>query len=265
MQHPLFRPSRLVSSFALFAMFSAFSPASMALQPLITDDTGTQGSGGHQLEFSYSHDRTRSDGAVERADFVPATYTYGLAETLDIYGGVAYGRIRASGESASGFSNAVFGLKWRFFDSGDSGTSLALKPEVVLPVSQQREEEGFGVGKTSGALTIILSQDVSFGSVHFNAGMGRDRCRHPENDSTNRHFSVAPIWDISERWKLALDVGFDQYRSNGETSRAKYGEIGVIFAPAENLELAAGFIRTLGSGNPKPTTSSVVAGVTWRF
>lgn len=264
MKRSLFGSLKPVSFSALVVMCSAFSPASMALQPLITDDTGTQGSGGQQLEFSYGYNRTRLDGE-ERADSVPVTYTYGLTETLDVYGGIAYGRIRAAGERASGFSNAVFGLKWRFFESEKSGTSLAVKPEVVLPVSERREAEGFGTGKTSSALTIILSQDVSFGSVHFNAGVGRDRHRNAGDDSNNRHLSVAPIWDISERWKLALDVGFDLYRSNGDSSREKYGEIGVIYAPAENLELAAGFIRTIGDGNPKPATKSVLAGVTWRF
>jgi hypothetical protein len=267
----------LISS-ALLAVFAAFSTPSSALQPLITDDTGTQGAGGNQLEVSFNRERTRTDGEdgergeTERVRSIPVVYTYGVTETLDVYAGVEHARIRFRGpegnDRASGFANTVIGAKWRFFENEASGTSLAIKPEVALPVSSQREEDGLGTGRTSGSLTFILSQDLPFGSVHFNAGVGRDRFRHSEDNpsaASIRHFSVAPVWDISEQWKLALDVGIDRERSDGHTVRSKYGEIGAIYAPSENLEFAFGIIRASDDEHPKSKTHGLTLGLTWRF
>jgi hypothetical protein len=268
---------RLLSSTALLAVLAAFSTPSSALQPLITDDTGTQGAGGNQLEVSFNRERTRTDGeegergTTERVRSVPVVYTYGVTETLDVYAGVEHARIRTRNaeekDGASGFANTVIGAKWRFFENEASGTSLAIKPEVALPVSSQREEDGLGTGRTSGSLTFILSQDLPFGSVHFNAGAGRDRHRHPDenHNASIRHFSVAPVWDVSEQWKLALDVGVDRERSDGHTVRTKYGEIGAIYAPSENLEFAFGIIRASDDDHQKSKTHGLTFGLTWRF
>lgn len=268
MQISFRKPTRHVSANLLLAL-AAFSSSSSALQPLITDDTGTQGSGGNQLEVSYSRDRTRVDGEIERVHSVPVVYTYGVTDTVDIFASVAYSRIRTSvaGGDASGMGNTVLGAKWRFFESEESGTSLAIKPEVAIPVSSQRESDGLGTGKTSGNLTFILSQEVPFGAVHFNAGLGRDRYRHSdENPKTDyRRVSVAPVWDVSEQWKLALDLGTESARADGQTVRSRFAEIGAIYSPSKDVDLALGFIRSTDDESPKSTTHSVTAGLTWRF
>ena len=254
---------------AVFPVALGLSFQAAALQPLITDDTGTQGEGGNQLEVSYSRERTSSGGDTERVHTVPVVYTYGLTETVDIFASASYARIRndVPGGDASGMGNSTVGAKWRFYENEESGTSLALKPEVLIPVSSQRESDGLGTGKTSGNLTFILSQEVPFGAVHFNAGVGRERFRHSsENPKTDyTRFSVAPVWDVSEQWKLALDLGTESARADGETVRSKYSEIGAIYSPHKDIDLALGYIRTTDDEQPKSTTYSVTAGVTWRF
>ncbi len=253
----------------LFSALSVFPGQVAALQPLITDDTGTQGAGGNQLEVSYSRDRTSVVGETERVHTVPVVYTYGLTDTVDIFASVAYSRIRNNipGGDASGMGNTVLGAKWRFFENEESGTRLAIKPEIAIPVSSQRESDGLGTGKASGNLTFIVSQEVPFGAVHFNAGLGRDRFRHA-NDSPKtdfQRFSVAPVWDVSAQWKLALDLGTESARADGETVRSKFTEIGAIYSPGKDLDLALGYFRTTDDEHPKSTTHSVTAGLAWRF
>ena len=92
---------------ALFAVVMGVSGSASALQPLIPDDTGTQGAGGNQLEASYSRDRTRVGGDTERVHTVPLGYTYGLTDSVDIYASVAWSRIRVTGDDASGLGNTV--------------------------------------------------------------------------------------------------------------------------------------------------------------
>jgi len=257
---PVFKPSGFFPFLALFAAFSA-----SAMQPLISDDADTQGSGSHQIELSYSRDHTRWNGETEQLDSLPFTYTYGLTDTLDIFAGISYLHIWVSGDHSSDFSNVGIGFKWRFFESDASGTSLALKPEVLFPAGSRCEEKGLGSGKTSGSLTLILSQKVPFGSMHFNAGVGRVRFHYSDDNTTNRHFSVAPVWDVSEQWKLALDMGIDLTRSGGGTVRSKFAEIAAIYSPGQNLDLSAGYIRAFDSRHPRPMLHGVVTGVTWRF
>ncbi|MDR2788497.1 MAG: transporter, partial [Candidatus Accumulibacter sp.] len=242
-------PSRLLFGVMLFSVFTVYSAPSSALQPLVTDDTGTTGAGGNQIEVSFDRERTRwrnEEGKreSERVTSVPVTYTYGLTENLDIFAGIDYSRVRVSGEDdANGFGSTVVGGKWRFFENEASGTSLAVSSEIAIPVSSRRENGGLGVGKTSAGLNFILSQELPFGEIHFNAGIGRERFRDSEENATNRNFSVAPVWNVSEQWKLALDVGIDLSRSGGNTVRSRFAEIGAIYSLSEGVELAIGYIH----------------------
>ena len=248
---------------------AGLSSSAFALQPLITDDTGTQGSGGNQLELSFSDERAKTDGNTDRTLSVPVVYTRGLTESLDVYVGAGYSWLRpdSPGSNVNGATNTSLGAKWRFYENEESGSSLALKPEVIFPVSSGREADGLGTGKTSGSLTLIYSQDVPFGAVHVNAVVGRERYRDDEisPDATTSRFSVAPVWDVSERWKLALDVGTESARAAGDTVRSNYVELGAIYSPGKDLDLAVGLIRARNSESPETTTYTATAGLTWRF
>ncbi|HRE18442.1 MAG TPA: hypothetical protein PLW86_15460, partial [Rhodocyclaceae bacterium] len=76
-------------------------------------------------------------------------------------------------------TNPVMGIKWRFYDNQESGTSLAIKPELHLPISADREAKGLGSGRTSWLLTAALTQTVSFGAVHFTLGMAGSAIVNP--------------------------------------------------------------------------------------
>ncbi|MBS1229989.1 MAG: hypothetical protein H6R17_3266 [Proteobacteria bacterium] len=259
-------PLRVFSPLLLLACLS--SPV-LALQPLITDDTGTQGSGGNQLEFSFGEARAKSDGSTDRTRSLPVVYTRGLSESLDVYVGLNYSWIRpdSPGGDANGGTNPSLGAKWRFYENEESGSSLALKPEILFPVSSGREVDGLGTGKTSGKLTLIYSQDVPFGAVHLNAGVGRDRYRDSEinPDTTTTRFSIAPVWDVAEQWKLALDLGAESARAAGSTLRSNYVELGAIYSPGKDLDFALGLIRSVNNDSPRTTTDTATVGLTWRF
>ena len=259
----------LIKPWSLFTASLVFSGSAQAFQPLITDDTGTQGAGGHQLAFAVSRERAHNREETERTRTLDGVYTYGLTETLDLFAGTGYSRLhtRSTDRRVSGFGNPAIGAKWRLFEAEEAGTSLALKPEIVLPVSAARERNGLGTGKTSGNLTLILSQEVPFGAIHVNAGVGRDRYRDSEENPTTsyKRFSVAPVWEISETWKLAVDLGIESARAAGDTTRTRFAEVGAIYSPNKALDFALGAIRSVDNASPKTTTHTLTAGVTWRF
>jgi len=240
-----------------------------AFQPLVTDDTGTQGAGGNQVELSVNLDRVRVDGETERVRTVPFVFTRGLSDTFDVFAGFSHSRIKPDSSSATvnGNANPTVGAKWRFYESESTGSTLAIKPELILPISRPREDSGLGSGRLSGNLTFILSQEVPFGAVHVNVGVGKERYRDTQTNpnATIRRASIAPVWDVSDQWKLAADLGVESSRAAGATTRSRFAELGAIYSPDKDVDLAFGVIRSSDNATPKSVTHTLTAGVTWRF
>ena len=251
------------------AMLATMSSATLALQPLITDDTGTQGDGGKQVEVSFVDEQASLAGDSTRTRAMPLVFTWGATEALDLYVAINPTTIRSNvpGVDADGLGNTALGVKWRFFENEDSGTSLALKPEVRLPVSSDQEAAGLGTGATSYGLTLILSQDVSFGAIHFNLAAGRDEFRTssliPQANSLRT--SIAPVWNLSEQWKLGLEVGRESVSSAGDTTTTQFVQLGAIFSPDKDLDIALGILRSNDSATPQTSTTTATIGLTWRF
>jgi hypothetical protein len=268
--HKTFKKSKQgPASQLLLLMIAGFSLPAFAFQPLITDDTGTQGRGGNQFEFSLTEDRSQTAGASERSRSLPVVYTRGLSESIDLFAGASHEKISPAGAEgdASGGGNPSIGAKWRFFENEESGSSLAIKPEIVFPVSAGRERSGLGSGKISGRLSLIASQQLPFGAIHLNAGVGNERYRDDQGtpDATTTRFSLAPVWDVSEQLKLALDLGAQSARSAGTTLRSNFVELAAIYSPDKDLDFALGVIRSSDSDSPRTTSTAATAGVTWRF
>ena len=250
-------PSRIA---ALVAMLLTAAGA-QAFQPLITDDTGTQGTGGNQLELA----GTRAKTDTETARDVAFVYTRGLTDGLDVFVEVGRQSINNGTTTEKGPTNPAVGAKWRFYEN-ERKTSLAIKPIYVAPVSAENETKGMGTGKSSYELSLILTQEMGWSAVHANLLTGRAKYRDTAanpNENTSQ-FSVAPVWNASEQWKLAVDLGVISTRAGGTAEKSRFGELGAIYSPNENLDFAVGFIRETNR-NTDETTKTVTAGVTWRF
>jgi hypothetical protein len=242
--------------------------AACAFQPLVTDDTGTQGTGGNQIEIAYNHTVDKAPGAREVTRELPLVYTRGITDALDLYVGVGYLRIAPPDAPAErGLGNAALGAKWRFYEDEAGKSSLALKPEVLMPVSSQREARGLGTARVSYGATLIATQETSFGAVHANLAVERVRYEDHALSAAERRtlwrLSVAPVWDVTEGWKLALDAGVTTNPDRAERSSMGYIEIGAIYSPSKQLDLAAGVVRNLRDGDVRTTLGTI--GLTWRF
>jgi hypothetical protein len=238
-----------------------------AAQPLITDDTGTQGKGGQQIEVSQTQERMRQGIDRGRSRATGLTYTLGLNDQADVFFSGAYQGLRLANVSPdSGWGNPVLGVKWRLWEHEVSKTSLALKPELVLPVSAAAEALGQGAGKVSYALSAIVTREMPFGALHVNAAFSRDRMRNSLETEQAMRYSVAPVWDLSASWKLALDVGVQTTRSGtGIRVRSRFAEVGAIYSPDKNQDWALGLIRSSDNDSPESTRRTLTGGWTLRF
>ena len=253
-----------------FIGLAALTPvAALAFQPLITDDTGTQGEGGNQIEAAYSRTSDKTPGGRTITHEVPLVFTRGITDELDIYVGGARLRIApdAPATTESGWGNPVIGAKWRFYDNEASKLSFALRPEVSIGVSDSKEARGLGTGKTSYGVGLLMTQETSFGS--FLANLQVDRANYADDTlnagerRTQYRLSVAPVWDVAEGWKLALDSGVMTNADRPAKDWMGYVELGAIYSPGKDLDLALGVIRNNHDGDVKSTMLTM--GVTWRF
>jgi hypothetical protein len=242
--------------------------------PLVTDDTGTQGRGGHQIEldFVYSQDTSNvfeDDGRVvdsttERSNTIPVTYTYGVTDNVDVYIGVVR-QVNAVG----GWLNSGLGFKWNFAGEQDSGWSFAVKPTVLLPVTKTMQTNGLGNAATNWQVNLIGSYLATTHELHLNAGYSSNRYAElQDTDPQRTHLwsvSAAPVWVLNPEWKLALDMGFQSNPSLNSQYLA-FGEVAVIYAPIKNLQLGLG---VMGSTALNAQTSNkgltLMGGLTYQF
>jgi len=243
--------------------------AAAAFQPLITDDTGTQGAGGNQLEFAYTNATEKLAGTKSVTQLFQPVYTRGITDELDIFFGMNGLSIEspAPGTTERGWANSVLGAKWRFYDDEPGKLSFALRPAILLPVSDSREARGLGSGKTSYGLGLLMTQETGFGS--FLANLVVDRINYQDNTlnvadrRTITRLTIAPVWNVAEGWKLALDTGAITNPDRTAKDWFGYVEIGAIYSPGKDLDFALGVIRNNRDGDA--STTLLTMGVTWRF
>lgn len=240
-----------------------------AFHPLVTDDTGTQGAGGNQLEFSYSRTIEQEPGTQAVTSALPLVYTRGLGDAVDVYIGGSWLRFSppAPDDTQTGAGNTLVGLKWRFFEDEAGKLSLAVKSEFRFPVSKRAEDRGVGTARSNAGAALLLSQETGFGAIHANLAVNSQRFELAGNQAAYRdalwRLSVAPVIDLTERWRIAFDAGLVTNPHRTEKSRMAYIEAGAIYAPTRNIDLAAGIIRDIDHQGHQVRVFT--AGVTWRF
>jgi len=175
----------------------ALSGTSLAMQPMITDDTGTQGKGKFQLELAYEFDDEDTDGVEERVNQVEATASLGITDTVDLVVGLPYQFIttKEAGErmTEDGISDLSIEVKWRFFER--ENFSLAIKPGLSLPTGN--DDKGLGAGEVGGSVFFIATQAVEPWAFHFNAGYLRNESTADEERNI-WHVSVATEVEVAK-------------------------------------------------------------------
>ncbi len=243
----------------LAAGLLAFTAPSHAAHPLVTDDTGTQGTGRWQFELNTDHARARDDDdSTAWARDVNATLTRGLTDTLDLAVNLPWVQFGATGESSvSGVSDLALLAKWRFYDNGQ-GWTLGVRPLVTFPTGD--EDKGLGNGRADGSLTLISSVESGPWTWLANAGYA-----YNDNKAGDRRHlwvvTTAMLFRPNAQWTLAADIGAIRAAEVGEGTE-KFGLIGIIYHIGEDIDLDVGWRRARGIG---PSANILGAGVTLRW
>lgn len=237
-----------------------------AALPLITDDTGTQGKGKFQFEIGGEYDRDRETvfGVTirETDTIIGTTLTYGLTDRTDIFIGAPYtwNTVKEEGvpdTRAHGIGDTALGAKWRFWEN--VGLSLGLKPFITLPSAN--DSKGMGSGKIGLGIFFITTAEYEPWTFHVNLGYILN-----ENTLNERkdvwHASLASDYAVSKNWKLCTDIGTETNRDRASEIEPRYALAGIIYSPAEHIELSLGVKHGL---NDEEIDWSLLPGITYRF
>jgi hypothetical protein len=240
----------------------------------VTDDTGTQGTGGNQIQIDYAFNKSTNAITDEDGIFIEdqlgssnaylLTYTRGISENIDIFVGAA----RQAG-SVSGWQSTGIGLKWVFAGDQTQGWSAAIKPIIILPTSQNMQNNGLGPAKTNVNVTLISSYLSDTYEWHFNASYASNRqVMNADTEAERQNIwsvSVSPVLVLNPQWKVGLDVGF-QNNPGFNSKTSAYGELGFLYSPIENLQLGLGVIYAADlNAKNKAYSYTLTTGLTYQF
>lgn len=241
--------------------------------PFQTDDTGTQGTGGNQIEIDYIYNESEvvefgSDGqpstSSNTSNAFPLTYTRGVSSNIDLFVGNSL-----QTTPTSGWQNTAIGAKWVFAGDQKTDWSFALKPVLLLPITSAAQNAGLGSAEVNGSVDLIGSYLSDSYQLHINLGYASNRLQNTPDTSNQRadiwSASLAPVWVVNEQWLVGIDFGI-QTNTGLNTEYSGYAQIGVSYSPVPNLQLGLGIISSSDLGDRNNTRStSVTAGITYQF
>lgn len=228
--------------------------SAMAARPMITDDTGTQGTGNQQVEFNLDRTKQRDNQRQHNGNL---TYAYGLNDSLDVFAEQPF-----TVTKPRGLNDSTLGLKWRFFQRDT--TSVGLKSSVSM--GNANEDKGFGTGRSNLTTTLIASFESGPWGLHYNLGLATNRYKLEEARNSNRNLlwktSAAATYAVLPQLKLAADVGIERNPEVGNSLKPAYALTGLIYSPHKQVDLDLGVKFGL---NPAEIKHQLAAGVTLRF
>jgi hypothetical protein len=264
-----------------------------AFEPLNTDDAGTVKKGGNQIEmYFYSIHKLNQpagpgqDVSSPGAEFVgpgstksfPFTYTRGVSENVEIAIGTQYNATpRASNYSP--LSNYNLNAKWRFWGEEGDSWNFAIKPILQFPDSKQQQVVGLGQAAFNYGATFISSYYLNESlETHINVGYMRSpyNVNYLNGGSASPlrlniySASIAPVWNVMDGLRLALDFGVQTNPPSTEQQSTMYGMVAAIIGLSESVDFGISMMRSaqntglilVGNG---PNSTRLDTGITWRF
>jgi hypothetical protein len=163
-----------------FAASLAVSGTSFAQggPPMVTDDPETPGDGHWEINLAAFGDRTRS-GRTEVS--VPdADINYGLGDRIQLKVDVPWTFVHQSGDAwKSGLGTGNVGVKWRFIDGGEEGTSFSTYPQYLSGwVASSRNRD---IASSEKEFFLPFEAATKAGEWSFDGEVGRNFVRGGDN------------------------------------------------------------------------------------
>lgn len=166
-------------------------------------------------------------------------------------------------------SSGVFGVM------ASKAGRLPSNPPLPCP---HQQAVGIGFASTNYELNVISSYYWDQIHVHSNVSYARNpyNTNYPVSGSTeplrtNAYaFSIAPVWVVNVRWRLALDFGVGSNILLNANRFSDYGMVAAIYSITPDVDLGLSIMRSAANFGTVFSGSGVYslrseAGITWRF
>jgi hypothetical protein len=232
------------------ALAAAFASGAYGAHPLNTEDTGTQGKGGWQLEVNGERSRDEGENGAQAA----AILSHGAADSVDLQFGVPWqdtGAARGGGD--------LFGaLKWRFWEQDKGPLSAGVRAAVTSPSGD--ETNGLGNGRPTWAAQLIGQYEGERWIFLAHLGYRRNLNTAGERDSIGE-VSGAVLYKAGASLKLLVDGNVTTNPDPQSDKKIRQAVIGAIWSPTRDLDLDIGLRR----GNDAAIDRALMLGVTQRW
>jgi len=173
-----FHSSKVAALIGSVALAAALGASGLSLAqggpPMVTDDPGTPGDGHWEINLAITGDRTRSGRHEVSAP--DADINYGLGDRIQLKLDVPWTFARETGAGwTSGLGTGNVGVKWRFIDGGEDGTSVSTYPQYMsgwLASSRAR-----GVASSDREFFVPFEVSTKAGDWGLDAEVGRNFVR----------------------------------------------------------------------------------------
>jgi hypothetical protein len=232
----------------------AWAPAVFAAHPMLTEDTGTQGTGKFELELGFAQAR---DGGTKALEFGPQL-SYGVQDNVDLIARPTWLYVRGSGTDGTtqGFGDTGLDFKWRFPAQG----SLTFGVRAGVDVPTGNSDKGLGNGKVSPHAILIATRVTEPWLLAANVDYVYDPLV-----GDRRHLwgaSMAAVYSTEGGWRFSAEVGTAANPDPSRTSWLTVARLGAIATVAPGFDVDAGYQARLTRAAP---AEIVLAGVTLRW
>ena len=243
--------------FAASTVFCAIMLAApgilLAGPPFLTEDSGTQGKGNVEAEFTFEYQKA-DDGAKTKT--LGNSFALGIAPKTDLSIGYSYDFVNVpDGDNSRGMNDVEVQLKTALNDGNGWLPTFGIKGGVSLPV-----ESG---GQTTVLLTGIAQWEFEPFSVFANVGadIGTRLAGNDERSDAIRA-GIAGSWSVVESLKLVSEITWSKVTNPHREGSVWDWMIGTRWSLNDTMTLAAGLRIGL---NDNAQDYAVSVGFSWAF
>jgi hypothetical protein len=221
--------------------------------PMLSEDTGTQGTGNAELELGNAWGQ---DHGVSTFLFQPQ-WSYGVSSTLDLIIQPSWTSVTTPGAGRErGLGDTNLDFKWRFY--GAAPWSLGVRAGLETPTAH--DDLGLAGHKVSGHGIFVLTGD--FNPVTLDANLGYTRAPEFQNSRSNLyHFSAAVMYAANERLFWVFDTAVDSNPDSRQSRPPAVTLLGLIYTARPGLDLDLGYRSRLNTAAP---IRQFLLGITYR-
>ncbi len=225
---------------------------------MITDDPGTPGDKHWEINIGWTDEKTPGSTLVG----IPLLdANYGIGDRIELNYEASWNELQVPGASTtSGLSDTLLGVKWRFYDAGESGLQVSMFPQYSFLDPGSHSDRR---GTAGSASTFLMPFEVQrdFGIVSVNAEVGHAFSADP--DERGWSYGLCIGRNVTKHWEIDAEVHLNSSDRVQETETTV--NLGTRYDLSDNLTLMLALGKDTGnSRGPRISLLSYV-GVQARF